>query len=85
MAAYPFGGHPTFASYITWAISQNCKVEVGVDTQNSIPVTKIIAPSGKWVIEAGTLPTDFLVPTTVGKLDRRLGLISPWVAAPLDS
>ena len=50
MAAFPFGGYPTFAQYIDWAISRGCKVQVGVDTQRSIGVTKIISPDGeKWV------------------------------------
>jgi hypothetical protein len=83
--AYPFGGHPTFADYLAWAIQQGCKIQSGVDTQHSIGVTKITAPSGKWVIEPGTLPNDRLMPTTVGRLDRRLGLISPWFGLPLDS
>ena len=77
--AYPFGGHPSFAQYLEWAASQE-SAEHGVNTQHSIGVTKITAPSGKWVIEAGTLPNDYLAPTAVGRLDRRLGLVSPWFA-----
>jgi hypothetical protein len=76
--AFPFGGHPTLAEYIEWARTQGCTTFSGVDTRQSIPVTKITAPSGKWVIEAGTLQTDRLTPTTIGRLDRRLGLVSPW-------
>jgi hypothetical protein len=45
----------------------------------------IVASSGKRVIVAGTMPNDRLVPTTIGLLDRRLGLISPWVWPSLDS
>jgi hypothetical protein len=76
--ASPFGGHPTFAQYIEWAVKQGCSVESGVDTLQLVSITKITAPSGKWVIEAGTLPNDLLMPTTIGRLDRRLGLSSPW-------
>jgi hypothetical protein len=76
--AFPFGDHPTFAEYIAWARTQRCTVAHGVDTRQSIPVTRITAPSGKWVSEAGTLPNDRLTPTTIGRLDRRLGLVSPW-------
>lgn len=83
--AFPFGGHPTFRDYITWAVQQGCAVQSGVDTEHSIGLTKITAPSGKWVIEAGLLPTDCLEPTTVGRLDRRLGLTSPWFGAPFDA
>ena len=84
MVAFPFGGHPTFAQYLEWVISQGCKVLSGVDTEHSVLVTKITAPSGKTAIEVGTRPHDFLVPTTIGRLDRRLGLISPWFGAPMD-
>ena len=83
--AFPFGGHPTFAAYIEWAVSKGCTIQSGVDTAQAIGLTKIVAPSGKWVIEPGTLPNDRLMPTTVGRLDRRLGLISPWFGLPLDS
>jgi len=86
MAAFPFGGHPTFAQYLQWATEQGCTVRTGVDTEQSISLTKIINAAGtRWAIVSGLLPSDFLVPTTVGQLDRRLGLISPWFAAPLDS
>jgi hypothetical protein len=85
VAAHPFGGHPTLEQYIAWAVQQKCTVNSGVDTQYSISLTKIVAPSGKWAIVSGILPTDRLVPTTVGRLDRRLGLISPWFGSPLDS
>jgi hypothetical protein len=84
--AFPFGGHPTFAQYLAWAREQQgCTIQSGVDTAQSIVLTKIVAPSGKWVIEPGTMPNDYLVPTTIGRLDRRLGLISPWFGLPLDS
>jgi hypothetical protein len=85
MAAFPFGGHPTFAQYLDWAVSQGCKVLSGVDTEHSVFVAKITAPSGKTAIEVGILPNERLVPTTIGRLDRRLGLISPWFGAPMDS
>lgn len=83
--AAPFGGHPTFAQYLDWAVKQGCKVQHGVDTELSINLTKITAPSGRWVIEGGTRANDFLTPTAVGRLDRRLGLISPWFGLPLNS
>jgi hypothetical protein len=82
MPAFPFGGHPTFAQYLDWAISQGCEVKTGVDTDESILLTKIIAPSGRWVVEAGTLPHEHLAPSTIGRLDRRLGLVSPWFGSP---
>jgi hypothetical protein len=83
--AFPFGGHPTFAQYLAWAVERGCKIQSGVDTEQSISLTKITAPSEKWAIVAGVLPTEILLPTTIGSLDRRLGLISPWFGLPLDS
>jgi hypothetical protein len=85
MAPFPFGGHPTFSQYLEWAVSQGCTVESGVDTEHSMNLTKISAPSGKWAIVSGVLMNEHLVPTTIGQLDRRLGLISPWFGTPLDS
>jgi hypothetical protein len=41
-------------------------------------MTRIVAPSGRHVVEVGTNDDDVLVPTTVGRLDRRLGLDSPF-------
>jgi hypothetical protein len=76
--AFPFGELPTLADYIAWARSTGCIVDSGVDSKQSILVTRITAPSGKSVVEAGTLLSDRLTPTTIGRLDRRLGLSSPW-------
>jgi hypothetical protein len=86
MPAFPFGGHPTLNQYVAWAVGQGCSVQTGVDTEHSVAVVKITSPDGmKYAIEAGIMPNDYLTPTTVGRLDRRLGLISPWFGAPLDS
>lgn len=82
MSSFPFGGHPTFGAYLQWAITQGCSVQSGVHTGQSVNVTRITAPSGKWVIEAGTHQNDRLTPTTIGRLDRRLGLQSPWFSLP---
>lgn len=83
MPAYPFGGHPTFAEYLVWAHQQGCEVQSGVDSQRSVAITRIVAPNGNWVIEA-TPQKEFLLPTTIGRLDRRLGLKSPWFSLPLE-
>jgi hypothetical protein len=76
---------PTFAQYLTWASEKGCVIESGVVTEESINVTKITAPSGRIAVEIGTQHYERLTPTTVGRLDRRLGLLSPWFASPLDS
>ncbi|MEO1018525.1 MAG: hypothetical protein AAFY56_12660 [Pseudomonadota bacterium] len=41
-------------------------------------MTKIAAPSGRWVIVVGVAQDDYLLPLSVGNLDRRLGLNSPF-------
>ena len=86
MAAQPFGGHPTLAQYCIWAQEQGCRVEQGIaigDDGKPYNVTKIIHPaSGRWVIEAGTQHREHLAPTTVDRLDRRLGLNSPFPKMP---
>ncbi len=80
--AYPFGGHPTFAEYLRWAREQGCSVQTGVvqaGVHRSQGVTRIGSPNGRlWVIEAGTEQTEILLPTSIARLDRRLGLKSPW-------
>ena len=79
--AYPFGGHPTFAHYLVWAADQGCKIRQGATFASdgkAYSVTIIAASSGKWVVEVGTQHNDFLVPTTIARLDRRLGMESPF-------
>lgn len=78
----PFGGHPTFAQYIGWAIKQGLDVKSGVaqnadgDTDR---VTVISSQDGKrWVVVVGIDQREFLVPTTIAQFDRRLGIESPW-------
>mgnify|MGYP003394684193 CR=1 FL=1 len=81
----PFGGHPTFGEYIAWTKSQKCEISFGVayDSDGTMhKITKIVAPSGRWVIEVGTDQTDFLVPATIWHFDRRLGIASPFFSLP---
>jgi hypothetical protein len=81
MAAFPFGGHPTFGEYIAWAVRQGCSVKNGVILVEGQPysVTRIFDRAGKkWVAEVGTEQEDLFVPTTIARFDRRLGLKSPF-------
>ncbi len=48
-------------------------VHGGTDT-----FTRIEAPSGRFVTEAGTRHDEYLTPSSVHRLDRRLGLTSPF-------
>lgn len=86
MTSQPFGGHPTLAQYCVWAESEGCTTVQGVglgDDGRPYSITKIISPDKKrWVIEAGTQHKEYLVPTTVERLDRRLGLKSPFFSLP---
>ena len=84
MSAYPFGGHPTLAQYIAWARTQGCKAQSGVmseDDGTMVTVTKIVAPSGRWVV-ASEGQTERLDPSSLSRLDRRLGLKSPFSGVP---
>lgn len=84
MAAYPFGGHPLFAQYIAWAIEQGCSVQSGIITDSRgrpHAITRIVAPDGNWVIEA-TDQKEYLAPSAVSRLDRRLGLKSTFAGLP---
>jgi hypothetical protein len=77
----PFGGHPLFLQYLQWATGQGCKVQSGIQSAPNGKVerlTKISAPSGRWVIAVGIDQREFLVPTMIAYLDRRLGLKSPF-------
>ena len=84
--AHPFGAHPKFGEYIDWAEGQGLKVECGyVLAPDGRPhaVTKIVSKDGKrHVIEVGTQHEDHLLPTTIFRLDRRLGVRSPFFSLP---
>lgn len=73
--AAPFGGHSKFAAYLIWASRNGCKVQSLL--LGGVPMTKITAPSGKWVFETMD-QHEYMTATTVWRLDRRLGLASPF-------
>lgn len=78
--AYPFGGHPTFAQYLGWAKGQGCEIKQGIiidDDGRPYDLTLITSPSGRHYIDTVTQHNDRLLPTTIARLDRRLGLKSP--------
>ncbi|CAA7617641.1 hypothetical protein MTBUT4_260049 [Magnetospirillum sp. UT-4] len=82
--AFPFGDHPTFATYIVWAQTQGCKVKSKLVATPDGPesVTLIISPDGKrWVTEAMD-QREHMNATTIWRLDRRLGLNSPYFSVP---
>jgi hypothetical protein len=84
--AAPFGGHPTFGDYLRWALEQGCAVRsgyaVGPGGQTHSQTIIVSPDESRWVIEAGTDQDEFLTPTTIARLDRRLGVKSPWFSLP---
>ena len=82
MPAYPFGGHPTLEEYLCWARECGCKTNSGVivdPDEGPYSVTHIInSDDDRYAIEVGTQANERLAPTTVARLDRRLGMKSPW-------
>jgi hypothetical protein len=80
--AFPMGGHPTLAEYMHWirecgGSCQSGIVNVGGRMHTA---TKIIADNGNVAVVIDVKQTERLMASTVGYLDRRLGVKSPWVA-----
>ena len=79
--AFPFGGHPTFSQYLTWAAqAAGCRVQTGYRTAKGgrTHTMTIITIADKHVIMADVQQNERLEPNVVAHLDRRLGLVSPW-------
>lgn len=79
--AFPFGGHPRFQEYLEWACTeQGCTILSGyarIDGKVETFVTIENPANQKHTIEF--IPfAEFLAPSTVTALDRRLGLDSPY-------
>lgn len=84
--SFPFGGHPTLAEYIDWIRREHGgEAKSGFATGSdggAHALTKITLPNNKSVVVVGCKQTERLVPSTVGYLDRRLGVTSPWFKLP---
>jgi hypothetical protein len=80
--AYPFGGHPNLATYIVWLKeAHQGTAQSGYSTDQkgkSHALTRLALPSGASVVVVGISQGEFLAPSMVGYLDRRLGIKSPW-------
>ena len=80
--AFPFGGHPNLATYIVWLKeTHQGTAQSGYSTDQkgkSHALTKLSLPSGKSVVVVGMSQAEFLAPSMIGYLDRRLGVKSPW-------
>lgn len=85
----PFGRHTTLEMYLAWAEQRaGCKTHYRyVKAEDGKPYCVVTIYSGdgkRWVVEVGTLPTDYLAPTTIARFDRRLGVTSPFFSLPDD-
>lgn len=82
MSAFPFGGHPSFSHYLTWANQKaGCTVQTGymsLEDGEAVSMTLITAPNGRHAIEVDLAQDERLVASVISHLDRRLGLKSPW-------
>jgi len=67
----------TLAEYCVWATSTGCGVKSNIfvgRTGYTERVVKITASAGSRALEVGILDRDILAPTTLARLNRRLGL-----------
>jgi len=77
----PFGGHPNLAKYLIWLRDEHniwfqSGTAVGKNGGN-LPLIRIVGKLGPINI-VGMKQTEFLSPSQVDNLDRRLGIKSPW-------
>ena len=79
--AYPFGGHPRFNDYLEWArLQQSCTYQSGYARVDGKVETMVLIENpanGTHVIFCADI-AEYLMPSEVSHLDRRLGLTSPF-------
>jgi hypothetical protein len=79
--SYPFGGHPRFNDYLEWArTDQGCTYQSGysrIDGKIETMVRIDNPANGKHVFYFAKIE-EYLLPSAVAHLDRRLGLSSPF-------
>lgn len=85
--SFPFGGHPNLATYIVWLQgTHQGTAQSGYTTDakgKSHALTKLSLPNGKSVVVVGMSQSEFLAPSMVAFLDRRLGIKSPWFSVSI--
>jgi hypothetical protein len=78
--SWPFGGHPSLGRYLYWAVNEaGCTTEHYVMTApdgRPFSLIEIKSPTGKMLIIPNGDPNERLVPTTIARWDRRLGVQS---------
>jgi hypothetical protein len=79
--AFPFGGHPRFNDYLEWARTEaECTYRSGFARLDGKVDTMVLienAANNKHTIEFMPI-TEYLTPSMVSALDRRLGITSPF-------
>lgn len=84
--AFPFGGHPRFEEYLEWARREHgCTYKSGYSDVDGALETFVHVENpanGKHVIYFAKMK-EFLPPSAVSHLDRRLGLDSPFAKLTL--
>jgi hypothetical protein len=83
--AVPWGGHPALGRFIEWAKENGCTAEAKVRTDQSgraFTSLEMVGPHGSRVAMVVTSMDERLVPSQVAYLQRRLGIKTPFAAAP---
>lgn len=61
----------------------HCQNGIGVDDEiGMVPVIKIVAANGRWVIHPSNDQSEILAPSVVENYDRRLQVVSPFKTTP---
>ena len=71
----------TLAEYMHWltGVGGQCRRGIGADEKiGMVPIIKLIAPDGAYVIHGGNNEFEVLSPLIISYFDRRLGLESPF-------
>lgn len=82
--AGPFGKAPSLAEYVHFAKDFGCVVKSGyMDVDGDVVFfNKLTMPNGRFYIDTSPTQTERLSPSTVARMDRRLGLDSPFPKVP---
>ncbi len=67
-----------FDTYVKWAEGQGCEIReehLVRDHGQTVKLVTLTMPNGKWATEV-TSEDDYLISTTVARIDRRLGVKS---------
>jgi hypothetical protein len=75
----------TLADYMHWLESEGGHCQKGIQADDDIgmvPVIKLVAANGRYVIHAGDDQSETLSLMTIEYFDRRLQVISPFRSVP---